>query len=132
MAGGRIQKRPGLDDQVGHRRVGRHLRQPFDQRLRPRHVGRIDPAFHGEAAARAHIQRRVLRDLHISVRAGKLKLVAAILQLKRLPDFARREIEPADQRAVVAVVFRIGTVAGVALAAPPAGDARAAIPVRSR
>src|ERR1019366_5886891 len=63
-----------------------------------------------------------------SIRAGELIGVALVLKLEGLADFTRREIEAPDQRAVVAVVFRIRTVAGVALAAPPAFDAGAAIP----
>ena len=47
--------------------------------------------------------------------------------MKRLAGLARREVKPANQRTVVPVVFRIGTVGGIPLAAPPAGNARPAI-----
>ena len=128
MSRGRIQHRALHDDDVGHRRVGRHVRQPFDERLRPRQIGGIDPALDGESAARADVQRRGGGHLHISVRAGELVSVALVFKLKGLADFARREIEAPDQRAVVVVVFGVGAVVRAVLAAPPALDARAAIP----
>ena len=148
MAGGAVQKRTRRDDQVGVRPVGRHPGQPFHQRLRQGCIGRIDPAFDGEPAAGADIQgggrhqeqigvgvsvgigrheEGPLPDLHIGVGARKLKFRSGILKFEGLPDLSGREVEPPDQLTVVPVVFRIGTVGGVPLPAPPAGNARPAV-----
>ena len=132
MAGGGIEIRPGHAVEVCVHGIceHRHFGEPLDERLRANQIRRINPAFHREAAAGADIERGALRNLDVGVRAGKFKLLAGILEAERLPDCARRKIEAPDQLAVVRVFLRIGTVQAVALAAPPAVDARAAEPER--
>ena len=95
-------------------------------------VGGIDPAFHRQAAARADIQRDGLPDLHVRVGAREPELLPRVFHLKRLADRAGGKFKPADQRAVVAQNLGVSAVRGVAFAAPPAGDAGAAIVIRER
>ena len=127
MSRGRVQHRALHNGQIGIHDVRGHLGQPLHQRLRPQQIRGVDPPLHREAAVGAHVQRGRGRHLDIGVGAREPIDITVVLKLERLPHHARRIIKLSHQPAVVPVVFRVGTVRGIALAAPPAGDARPAI-----
>src|SRR5207237_7255590 len=63
---------------------------------------------------------------------GKFEGKAGVFERKRLANFARGEIEPANKTAVISQGFRIAAIVRIPFPAPPTGNARTAIHIIDR